>query len=290
MSGQRGLALVVAMLLAAVCAALAGGLIARQELALRRAQASLAVAQAQARAPALVLTALRTLAPQAVLPATLEVDGANITVASAHGCLNINALLRPEDGEPDAAALARLERLLAVLEVDDRFVPALLDWLDADGRARVGGAEDDWYSRRRPPRRAANAPLADLSELVLLRHARRATLVALRGHACALPPDVGVDVNHADAAVWRALAEGLSPARARELAQLVRTQPFADVGALAGHPLLAGARLDPARLVVRTQVYALTIRDAAGPPGVQHLTVRTGAGGVQFIARRWAQE
>ena len=287
MNTQRGVALVVALLVAAECAALAGGIIARQELAIRRAQVALAAAQAQARTPALVLTAVRTVENAGPLPRTLTVDGARITVSSAHGCLNLNTLLNPDDGEPDALTAARLERLLRVLDQPDDLLPALTDWLDAYGRARTGGAEDDWYSRRHPPRRAANATLVDLSELLLVRHVRRTTVQALRGQVCTLPADVDVDINHLDAPLWQALADGLSAARARELASLTRTQPFADLGALALHPLLSGARLDPAHLGVRTQVYALTVRDPTGPPADQHLTVRTGAAGLEVLARRW---
>lgn len=295
MTGQRGVALVVAMLVVAIAALVATGLIERQELAIRRAQGALASAISQARAPALIKAALRELPADAPLPASLMVDGARVRVGSAQGCLNVNALVSADGGD-DPLAERRLRALLGVLGARADVLPALQDWLDPDARVRVGGAEDDYYSRRRPPRRAANAPLQDLSELALLRHASRALVATLGGHACALPPGAAIDVNHVDAPLWQALADGLAPRAARDLVELTRSKPFTDLGALAAHPLLAGARIEPAGLTVRSDLLEVTVTDPApgagsdaDAPVALHARVRRNGGEVRLLARHWGE-
>lgn len=45
----------------------------------------------------------------------------------------------------------------------------LLDWIDADDRQRLNGAESDYYLAKAPAYRAANSPLQSLDELRLLK-------------------------------------------------------------------------------------------------------------------------
>lgn len=286
MTAQRGVAVVVAMLVVALAALIATALAQRQGVALARTQALLAATEAQARAPALVATALKALPADAALPTELAIDGARVTVTSAQGCLNLNALIDPE-GQDDELAERRLRALARALDQRTDFVAALADWIDADGRVRPGGAEDDYYSRRVPPRRAANGPLADLSELALVRHADRRLVSALEGHACALPPGTALDVNHASAPVWRAIAPELSAARARELVAALAAEPVHDLGALATHPLLSGASLVQTGLTATSEIYAMQVSERA-ELAAPVLTALVRRNGTQPLARRWS--
>lgn len=67
-----------------------------------------------------------------------------------------------------------LNRLLEeILELDfgtsRELSSTLADWIDADDDRRLNGAESDEYLSRRPPYRAANAPLQSLEELRLIK-------------------------------------------------------------------------------------------------------------------------
>lgn len=69
---------------------------------------------------------------------------------------------------------ALLNRLLEeMLDLDfgtsRELSSTLLDWIDADDNRRLNGAESDEYLARRPPYRAANAPLQSLEELRLIK-------------------------------------------------------------------------------------------------------------------------
>src|SRR5690606_28484584 len=71
---------------------------------------------------------------------------------------------------PQQIAIARFTLLLQALQLPPEILPAVLDWLDADGDTRFpNGAEDEYYTRLDEPYRAANGPFADVSELRLVR-------------------------------------------------------------------------------------------------------------------------
>ena len=46
---------------------------------------------------------------------------------------------------------------------------SILDWIDTDDASHLSGAESDYYQRLTPPYYAKNAPIDDLSELLLVR-------------------------------------------------------------------------------------------------------------------------
>ncbi|MEQ9395175.1 type II secretion system minor pseudopilin GspK [Haliea sp.] len=70
---------------------------------------------------------------------------------------------------PAQAFFIRLLQALPELQLDSREAIALTqaigDWLDPDTITRPFGAEDDFYSGQSPPYRAANRPMASASEL-----------------------------------------------------------------------------------------------------------------------------
>lgn len=96
-------------------------------------------------------------------------------VEDLQGRFNLNSLRAQASGDspdgqlPYTPSQRFFIRLLAALEVDlaeaARIVDAIGDWLDADSEPRLYGAEDDYYAVQSPAYRAANRPLASVSEL-----------------------------------------------------------------------------------------------------------------------------
>ena len=84
-----------------------------------------------------------------------------------HECakLDLNQLLAWEQLQPGIGRYA----LTQFPGVDDSLADAILDWIDADDTPRDFGAESDYYLALPHPYRAANRPLASLSELLLVR-------------------------------------------------------------------------------------------------------------------------
>jgi general secretion pathway protein K len=73
----------------------------------------------------------------------------------------------------NTASAAELQQALTLMGVDADDISvvsdSIQDWVDADDAPRVAGAESDFYQNQTPPYYAKNAPIDNLSELLLVR-------------------------------------------------------------------------------------------------------------------------
>jgi len=90
----------------------------------------------------------------------------SLRIADLDGRLPLN-LLVDSRGNPDVVMTERFRRLCEQLGLGDpdSLTDALLDWLDPDDEPRPAGAETSYYLGLSPPYPAANAPLDSLDEL-----------------------------------------------------------------------------------------------------------------------------
>ena len=74
-----------------------------------------------------------------------------------------------------------LQQVLTVMGADAGDITAvsdsILDWVDADDESRPAGAESDYYQGQNPPYYAKNAPMDDLSELLLVKGVTQAMYI-----------------------------------------------------------------------------------------------------------------
>lgn len=148
------------------------------------------------------------------------VDGGMIhaRLLDMQGRFNLNRLWH--DNAPDPVAAAILGRLLKSLDLPETLTEALTDWIDANNEPTgAGGAEDDFYSRLERPYRVANRPLTDVSELRLVKGFTPEIIARLRPYVTALPASALLNVNTADPVVLAALSPTFSPRTAQEFAQ-----------------------------------------------------------------------
>ena len=241
----RGVALISVLLIVAVLTALVYQLLGRHSLSVAQSRNTLGYDQALSYAlgaEALARQALYedfsesgpgidTLAEpwaQAIPPFEIEQDGfLEIQARDLNGCFNLNALAGEEDSEEH---LKRFKVLLTSLGIPGNLADALRDWMDADEAVHGFGAEDADYLLLEPPYRAANAPLAHLSELRLLRGMEPEYLDLLAEHVCVLPvQSLTINVNTATLPLFGALAgnQDVDPMRVQTLADTVRE--FGDV-------------------------------------------------------------
>ncbi|MBC7162047.1 MAG: type II secretion system minor pseudopilin GspK [Immundisolibacter sp.] len=262
---QRGVALILALLLMTIATVVAVAVASNEEFAIRRSSNVLRRAQASEYLTAgeyLAMARLRPAPSDAAAPSPVRIElpwpldlPGQAQVQDAQGCFNLNVLSLPP-GETDLAE-QRLRRLLELLDLPPDIADQLLDWLDEDTNARFAGAEDDVYSRRRPPMRTPNAPLGDVSELRLLPAMDAEAYAALAPLVCALPAQAGINVNSAPPLLLMALAEGLRPGQARDLAARAAATPFASLDAFLADPALSGVLLDGGGLTVRSDWFTV---------------------------------
>lgn len=86
-------------------------------------------------------------------------------------------------------AVKRFERLLTLLEIEPKWAGYIADWIDSDNNAGFpDGAEDPVYTNLAPPYRTANMPITRASELLALPEFGAERYRKLAPFVTALPP------------------------------------------------------------------------------------------------------
>lgn len=232
-SRQRGVALLVALLVVAIAVILVAALLDRGELALARTRNSLREQQAEAYS-----LGLETYAAQVLIAASNEVDtnaspwamplppqdvpGGVIraTMRDLDGCFNLNNLAPSALGGNPALWAPTFGGLLAALALDPDIAAAVQGWLDPGAQL----AESGRYLAQPVPYRARGGVFAHVSELRLVRGVDATAYAKLAPHVCALPPGTAINVNTATVPVLQALLQDATPAVAQSLWQDGRAQ------------------------------------------------------------------
>lgn len=236
---QRGVALITALLILALCTTAAVYLTHQHELSIRRTGNIITGNQAYLYAlggEALAMSVLNDDRKKTQFDALneewamdtvpLPVDGGFIQgkLTDAQGKFNLNNLV--QNGRVDPVSVGRFEKMLAYFGLEPGLASAVIDWMDPDQSASGPfGAEDDYYTGLTPPYRAANAPMKSLSELRLIRgFSGIKDLDLLMKQLVVLPEPTAINVNTASREVLISL--GLDPIVAEEISR--QTGTFVD--------------------------------------------------------------
>lgn len=203
----------------------------------------------------------------------LPVDAGSIEaqINDLQGRLNLNDLVNRQ-GEPNPLQVDRVQRLLEVLDVRSVTVEALIDWIDTnDDTSGPGGAEDGDYLMYDPPYRAADRPMAQISELRLIDGIDRDDYRRLRPHVTALPlTGQALNVNMLSVPVIMSLHEDISEAAAESVFAAREEARYEEVGAFIEREEFAGMGLDAEGLGVRSFFFEAASRVTVGD-NVYHL-------------------
>ena len=239
-SAQRGVALLVALLVVALATVLIAALLDRGELTAARTRNTLRTAQAEAYAQGLEAYAARVLQQDAQNDSSMDtsndvwnvplpptpVPGGEITatMSDLDGRFNLNNLA------PSCAQSATWQNkfvlLLQALKLDPNLGAAVRDWMSSDSAA---GANDAFYLSRPVPYRSSKNIFFHISELRLLRGVSGDTYAQLAPHVSALPPCTQVNVNTATVPVLMTLRVDMT----QQMAQALWQQGHASYHALA---------------------------------------------------------
>lgn len=187
--------------------------------------------------------------------AAFPVEGGVIqgNVKDLRSCFNANAM------NPDNVSSAQHERrkeqlkaLFVALEIDDyaadTMVDSLVDWLDADSMiSGTYGAEDPDYEALPYPYRAGNTPLAHITELRLIRGFTREIYRKVKPYMCVIPgnSDGQLNINTIDESqpeLLSAMFSGrLDLSQAQDLLAGRPEKGFGDVIDFTGEAVVQGA-------------------------------------------------
>lgn len=238
---ERGIALIIALLVLTILVALILDFDAEARRELRDATAFRDGLKATILARAGIQAARAVLRQDSQLEAKLQVhydgpgdmwtfplkdfpigDGfVTATVEDERGKLNLNALANMPDPQARIPMILRYKRLFEMVQVDPRVVDAIVDWVDPDDIPGADGAESGYYQTLRPPYKAANAPLQSMDELLLVKGMTADMIARLLKYVTVFPSqgDTKINLNTADALVMRALDPRISQSMAGEIMQ-----------------------------------------------------------------------
>src|SRR6202034_1048924 len=220
--GQRGIALITALVLVAIAAVLATAIGYASAMSARRAstmfgadQSLLAGEGAEAMAAyVLKQSASATMSldqPWAQPYGPFELgDGVTLEFAQIEdqqGKFNINNLATGTNGTTDPNWLQLFQQLLVQVGLETKWAGILADWIDADNTPNTpDGAAGSVYLTQTPPYRAANLPITSISELLALPGFGRDRYDRLKPYITALPPGNSINVCTAPGVVLDALS------------------------------------------------------------------------------------
>jgi len=217
---QRGVALLVALLVVALAVILIAALLDRGELAFARTRNALRSEQADAYAQGLEIYAAQVLSKSRELPGNdtnqspwalplppQPVPGGVISakMSDLNGCFNLNNLSShaPPTGSIGNDWIDVFGRLLGTLGLDPNLAGAVQSWLGASPSS--GEISQNVYLSLATPYRPHGGLFSHVSELRLVAGITSDVYARLAPYVCALPPGTTINVNTASVPVLRSL-------------------------------------------------------------------------------------
>jgi general secretion pathway protein K len=187
-SRQRGVALIMAVLIVALATMLAASVSFKGYLDQRRSANTFAMDQGYEVAlggEAWAADSLRRDKQQSsktddfteewatpIPPIPIEGGEFEGQLEDMQGRFNLNSLVTAQQGGKlvtDNVAVERLQRLLELIDLEPKWANIIADWIDTDVQPNFpDGAEDPTYTGITPPYRTANMPLTRASELLAI--------------------------------------------------------------------------------------------------------------------------
>jgi general secretion pathway protein K len=209
---QRGIALLVAILLVALGTIIAAAVAYENATTARRGTATYAFDQAlliAQGAEALAAYGLRQIRQNDQSHSTYAAQGwgkgigpievvpgvmLEASLEDLQGRFNLNNLVK-NDTTVDPVQLQAFMQLLAMAGVETKWAGYIVDWIDGDITPSVpDGAEDSVYMGQTPPYRTANRYITSASELLALPGFGRDRYVRLAPYVTALPYNTAVNL------------------------------------------------------------------------------------------------
>lgn len=128
----------------------------------------------------------------------LPVQGGSVTgqMQDLQGLFNLNNLVSAQaNPATQSTALTQFQRLLTNLNLDPGIAYAVLDWVNRGDQPHIpGGAKDETYSRLQPPYLTAERPMTSVTELLLVAGITPDVFQKLEPYVCALPLTINTPV------------------------------------------------------------------------------------------------
>lgn len=166
-----------------------------------------------------------------------------VSVVERQACINLNLL-----GDPARSAVTeqRLVRLSNALSLDSRWVALLKDWLDNDqGLSNASSHEDEYYLALEQAFRTADSVLVDASELSLL-PVPEETFKRLAPYVCWQPANDQINLTRLNEPLIKAYFPTLNEQQSSALLARLASSGFDSVEAFLSWPEFSNESLNTA--------------------------------------------
>lgn len=184
-----------------------------------------------------------------------------VRVEDENGKFNLNALVPPNGDireEDPGSPYNCFKRLLRLLSLDEGIADRIVDWIDDDKEARLPDSEA----------MARNAILHSRDEILLIRGISREDYEALSPYITAFGrrDNLAININSAEKPVLRSLSDRITEEHAQRIIDYRRNSPFeraSDLGKVAGFERDMG--IPPGAIVVKGEHFSLrAVTDSGG--------------------------
>ena len=211
---QRGIALLVAIVMFAIATTVAAAITYNKAMAARRAAATFTLEQALQAGMAAESFAAVVLEDNGNKNKTqlndawaepfgpVEIEGTGVWIQAQledlTGRFNLNSIVALQ-GPPlntykvDTHQYEVFQAILSALDIDLRYADLLVDWIDPDSQPEPQGGEDTMYMTQMPPYRPPNTFITHTSELLALPGFGAANYAKIAPLVTALPNDEKVN-------------------------------------------------------------------------------------------------
>lgn len=177
-------------------------------------------------------------------------------IEDRQGRFNLNCIVK--NGLTSPTDLAKLQRLLTILDLPVELADTLADWIDMDAEIQIpGGVEDAYYLELPRPYRAANQPLVEFGELARVKGFTPQIMNKLQPFTVVLPISGALNMNFISAEVLAAISN-MSLSDARLVVQQRRGKPFKDVAEFKQRLPNPSVNIDDADLAVSSNFFWIT--------------------------------
>lgn len=191
----------------------------------------------------------------------LPIPGGHIQgqLIDLQGYFNINNLIQKD--QPHKESIQIFEQLLTLLDLAPTLSAAFIDWLDTDQSPYSSdGAEDTFYLLKTPAYRSAGRQFTSPTEIRLIAGITEDIYQTLFPFICTLPSPTSININTANQYILRAIADPLSESEALDLIADRETAHFNNIPDFLNHPSLANAEVLSKQLSVSSQYFLLMIQ------------------------------
>ncbi len=185
------------------------------------------------------------------------IEQATITgvIFDLQGRFNLNNLVL--NGKINPKWFASYKRLLNSLKLPLSLADTLLDWIDRDEQAMTNGAEDIYYIALDHPYRAANQPLNNVSELLLIKGYSEKIVQRLKPFVFTADEKTAVNINTSSSVVLQAVLSGISESQAVTLANSLRVLPMQKIADFKKLPSVKDIAFEEDFLSVSSNYFAI---------------------------------